>query len=77
MFHWIMEERNLWSVLPVANLKAEFKKTQEGIWEEVYFIFFMWPVALSCYAQTDVENSVFLIFKFTLKLTWDPYFEKY
>lgn len=36
-----MEERNLWSVLPVANLKAEFKKTQEGIWEEVYFIFFM------------------------------------
>lgn len=57
----------------VTNLKTGFKKIQErDLGSRIYFIFFIWPVALSCYTQTAVENSIFLIF--TWKHTWDPYF---
>lgn len=57
----------------VTNLKTGFKKIQErDLGSRIYFIFFIWPVALSCYTQTAVENSILLIF--TWKHTWDPYF---
>ena len=35
-----MEERNLWTFLPVANLKAEFKKTQErDLGSSLFYLF--------------------------------------